>query len=220
MKVSAIVLFAGASTRFDAKESKQVYLLKNKPVFEYSLNTIANSKEINELIVVVNKNVKEEIESFILENNIPAKIILGGKTRQVSVELGLKEISLSDIVLIHDGARPLIDEKIIHDVVEAALETGAATAFIPETDSIVKMNNDSVENYLNRNLVGKIQTPQAFNFALLKEAHKKANNLEATDDCSLVTKLGTEVKLVLGSEKYRKITRLEDIKILEAFLND
>ena len=218
MKTTAIVLYAGASTRFDAKKSKQVYLLKNKPVFAYSLIALAKSKHVDELVVVLNKEVEKQITDFIHKNRINAKVVLGGKTRQESVERGLRTISDTDIVLIHDGARPLIDDYIIERVIAGAISNGASTAYIPETDSVVQMNKSVVKEYLNRSQVAKIQTPQAFQFKVLTLAHKKAKKNSATDDCQLASSLGVRVKLVLGSEKYHKITTLEDIKFLEGYL--
>lgn len=218
MKTTAIVLYAGASTRFDAKKSKQVYLLKNKPVFAYSLIALAKSKHVDELVVVLNKEVEKEIRDFIRKNKINATVVLGGKTRQESVERGLRAISETDIVLIHDGARPLIDDKIIERVIAGAISNGASTAYVPETDSVVLMNKSVVKEYLNRSQVAKIQTPQAFQFNILKLAHKKAKKGLATDDCQLAKSIGVNVKLVLGSEKYHKITTLEDIEFLEGFL--
>lgn len=218
MDASAILLLAGSSTRFDSPQYKQVYLLKNKPVFSYALDTLSKNKEIKQLIVVVNKNIEGDVNKYIKENNISAEIILGGSTRQESVQNGLEKCK-EKLVLIHDGARPLIDDEIINDVLMAALECGASTAFIPETDTVVIKNNDQkIETQLNRDVVAKIQTPQAFKLDLILKAHKNAHDLEATDDCSLVKKLGQDVKLVLGNKKYTKITTLEDVQFLEGFL--
>lgn len=218
MTVSAILLLAGLSTRFDAPKSKQVCLLSNKPVFSYALETLAKNKEISNLVVVVNEKIKAEIEDYIVKNNIVAKIVLGGETRQQSVSNGLKKC-VGDIVVIHDGARPLIDDSIIIDVINAANEFGASTAFIPETDTVVEMKEGKLVNeFLKREVVAKIQTPQAFKLELIREAHKKANSVEATDDCSLVKALGHDVKLVLGSKKLTKITTIEDIRFLEGLL--
>ena len=218
MKVSAILLLAGLSTRFDSPKSKQVCLLNGKPVFTYPLDTLSKNKQISNLVVVVNNEIKAEIEDYINENNISAKVVLGGKTRQESVEAGLA-ICDGDVVVIHDGARPLIDDKIINEVVESAKMCGASTAYIPETDTVTRINKDGcVDEFLDRNVIAKIQTPQAFKFDLIKEAHKCATNKDATDDATLVKSLGHEIKLVLGSKKLTKVTTIEDIKYLEGLL--
>lgn len=218
MKVSAILLLAGLSTRFDSPKSKQVSLLSNKPVFSYPLETLAKNRQISNLVVVVNEKIKAEVSDYISKHKIHAEVILGGETRQQSVENGLKQCS-GDIVVIHDGARPLIDDKVIADVIDAANKFGASTAYIPETDTVALMSKDElISDFLDRKVIAKIQTPQAFKLDLINEAHKNAKNVDATDDCSLVKELGHDVKLVLGSKKLTKITTIEDIKYLEGLL--
>lgn len=218
MKVSAVLLLAGLSTRFDSPKSKQVCLLNGKSVFAYPLDVFSKNKEISNLVVVVNKQIKAEVENYILENKITAKIVLGGETRQESVEAGLANCD-GDIVVIHDGARPLIDDSIINEVIESAKKCGASTTYIPETDTVTRINkNGMVDEFLDRNLIAKIQTPQAFKLELLKKAHQNARGVNATDDASLIKALGYDVALILGSKKLTKITTIEDIKYLEGLL--
>ena len=164
------------------------------------------------------KEIEAEISNYIVKNNISAKVVLGGETRQESVSHGLKECD-GEFVIIHDGARPLIDDKVIADVLKAAKECGASTVYIPETDTVTKIGKDGfAEETLDRNLVAKIQTPQAFKLDVINEAHKCAKDNKATDDASLVKALGNKVALVLGSKKLTKITTVEDIKYLEGLL--
>lgn len=218
MKVSAVLLLAGLSTRFDSPKSKQVSMLNGKPVFSYPLDTFAKNKQISNLVVVVNREIEAEISNYIVKNNISAKVVLGGETRQESVSRGLKECD-GEFVIIHDGARPLIDDYVIANVLKAAEECGASTVYIPETDTVTKIGKDGfAEETLDRNLVAKIQTPQAFKLGVIKEAHKCAKDNKATDDASLVKAIGNKVALVLGSKKLTKITTIEDIKFLEGLL--
>ena len=218
MKVSAVLLLAGLSTRFDSPKSKQVCMLNGKPVFAYSLETFGKNKQISNLVVVVNKDIKAEIENYIVKNKITAKVVLGGETRQESVEAGLANCD-GDVVVIHDGARPLIDDKVINDVIESAKMCGASTTYIPETDTVTRISKDGcIDEFLDRNIIAKIQTPQAFMLELIKKAHQNARGNNATDDASLVKALGHDVKLVLGSKKLTKITTIEDIKYLEGLL--
>lgn len=218
-KITALVLMAGLSTRFGDQENKQLCYLNGKPVFSYSVMTFANAKSINNLILIVNKAIKNEVEKFINENKISATIVLGGKTRQESVENGLKFVSANndDIIVIHDSARPFVDEKNINEVIKGAKKYGASTTYLPSVNTIAKMNaKGEVESFIDRSTIANIQTPQAFKFAVLKNAHKLATDDKATDDCSLVLKMKGSVKLILGSEKLHKITTKNDVKYLEA----
>lgn len=220
---TAILLLAGASTRFNASKSKQLFLLNGKPVFSYSLNTIAENKIIDEIIVVVNDEIKEEVSNFININKIDAKMVMGGKTRQESVKNALKSSIAKDedIILIHDGARPLIYNEIIENVINNAKKYGASTAYINEVDTLaVCSKEETIESFVDRNKIVRIQTPQAFKASLIKSAHEKANNLNATDDCSLILAMNKQVKLVLGSECLRKVTTMQDAKIIEGMIKN
>ena len=219
-KLVAVVLMAGLSTRFGGPKNKQLCLLNGKPVFTYAIDAFAKHKAVNELIIAVNNDNKAEIEKYVKENLYNAKIIMGGATRQESVDNALKTLSLAenDIVIIHDGARPLVDERIIDDVAKAAPDCGASTAYLEAIDTIaVKNDKDEVVKFVDRKTVAQIQTPQGFKYGLLKKAHE-VEEKDATDDCSLILKLGNKVKLVKGDKKFHKITTIEDIKYLEGLL--
>ena len=220
-KLAGIVLMAGLSTRFGGPKNKQLCLLNGKPVFSYSLDAFASRFE--ELVVVVNNDNKREIEEYLKKNSYKAKVVLGGDTRQESVEHALSVLDLDkdDIVVIHDAARPLVDVFIINQVIKAAEECGASTAYLEASDTIaVKNENNEVKEFISRNSIAQIQTPQAFRFGLIKEAHSRTKESQATDDCSLVLKLGNRVKLVKGGKKYHKITTIDDLKYLEGLLKN
>ena len=220
-KLVGVILLAGFSTRFGGPQNKTLVTLNGKPVFSYSIDAFAKSKRFSELLVVVGKDNAADIEKYISDNKINAKLVLGGKTRQESVEHALSYIAQQDfdLVVIHDGARPGVDEFIINDVIEAAKVDGASTAYLYVADSIaIKNDNEEIEKFVPRSTLASIQTPQAFKVDLLLEAHGKSTSLEATDDCSLVLSLPHKVKLVKGGKKYHKITTIEDIKYLEGLM--
>ena len=220
-KLVGVILMAGLSTRFGGPKNKQLCLLNNKPIFSYSIDAFSSSKIIDKLVIVVNKDNKDVVAKYLNEKNIKASMILGGKTRQESVENALSSLKCDaeDIVIIHDGARPLVDDIIIKEVGKAAKKYGAATAYLEAIDTIaVKSDKDEIKEFIERSAVAQIQTPQAFKFGLLNEAHKNAINNKATDDCSLVMALNKPVKLVKGDKKYHKVTTKEDILYLEGLL--
>lgn len=219
-KLAGIVLMAGLSTRFEGPKNKQLCLLSGKPLFTYSLDAFAK-RAFDELVVVVNLDNKFEVESYIKEKGYKAKIVLGGETRQQSVENALISLSSEsdDIVIIQDAARPLVDVFIINQVIKATKENGAATAYLEASDTFaVKNENDEVVKFIDRKSIAQIQTPQGFKFALLKKAHECAKSASATDDCSLILALGNKVKLVKGDKKYHKVTTTEDLKFVEGLL--
>ena len=220
-KLAGVVLMAGSSVRFGGPKNKLLCLLNGKPVFSYSIEAFAKQKNISQLVIVVNQDNKEEVEKFLKNTGINAEIVMGGATRQESVEHALDALYLddNDIVIIHDAARPLVDTFIINQVAKAAIEYGAATPYIEAIDTIAMRNkNDEVAAFVERQSVAQIQTPQAFRYGLLKSAHEWANEKKATDDCSLILEKGNKVKLVKGDKKLHKITTEEDIKYLERLL--
>ena len=220
-KLAAVVLMAGSSVRFGGPKNKQFCLLNGKPVFTYSIETFAKQKNISDFVIVVNEDNKKDVQNYVSKNNINARLVLGGATRQESVDHALAALNLdeNDVVIIHDAARPLVDAFIINQVAKAAIEYGAATAYIEAVDTTAIQNErNEIVSFIPRQSVAQIQTPQAFRFGLLKQAHANLNSNEATDDCSLILKQNHIVKLVKGDKKFHKITTIEDIKYLEGLL--
>ena len=221
-KLAGILLMAGSSVRFGGPKNKLFCPLNGKPVFTYAIDTFAKQTNISELIIVVSKDNMEEVQKYIDENKIDATLVLGGEKRQESVRNGLnavKNLKDDDVIVVHDAARPLVDAFIINQVAKAADEVGAATAYLEATDTIaIKNKKDEITSFVLRDSVAQIQTPQAFKFAFLKNAHQWAKDANATDDCSLILMEGHKVKLVKGDKKYHKITRQEDILYLEGLL--
>ena len=221
-KLVGVILMAGLSTRFGGPQNKTLCLLNGKPVFSYSIDAFAKTKRFDELLVVVSSENGKDVDDYLTKNKIEAKLVLGGKTRQESVEHALSYIEGKgfDIVVIHDAARPLVDDKIISDVIEAANEEGASTAYLYVADTIaVKNDKEEIVEFVPRSTLASIQTPQAFKVDLLIKAHNNAKSLDSTDDCSLVLALPHKVKLVKGDKKYHKVTTPEDIKYLEGLIS-
>ena len=221
-KLVGVILMAGLSTRFGGPQNKTLCLLNGKPVFSYSIDAFAKTKRFDELLVVVSSENGKDVEDYLTKNKIEAKLVLGGKTRQESVEHALSYIEGKgfDIVVIHDAARPLVDDKIISDVIEAANEEGASTAYLYVADTIaVKNDKEEIVEFVPRSTLASIQTPQAFKVDLLIKAHNNAKSLDSTDDCSLVLALPHKVKLVKGDKKYHKVTTPEDIRYLEGLIS-
>ena len=223
--ISAIILAGGKGKRMRSAISKQFIDIKGKPIIYYTLKKFSENKKIDNIIVVLPedevKYFKENIlKKYELRIN---KIVIGGKERQDSVYNALKSLknSSTDIVLIHDGARPFISERIINEGIKFAEIYGAAAPGVMPKDTIKVKNekNFSVDTPNRANLVS-IQTPQVFKFDEILECHEKIryNGEKVTDDTMLVEKYGYSVYLYDGEYTNIKVTTPEDLILAERLI--
>jgi len=225
IKVGAIIVAAGKGKRMREGYNKQYILLKDKPILVHTLEVFNSSKEIDYIILVVPKDEilyckREIIEKYNIDKVL--FVVAGGEERQDSVYEGLKRIATdTKIVVVHDGARPFVDDDIINRSIREAEYNGAAVVAVPVKDTIKVVNNElEIVSTPNREHLWSIQTPQVFDSTLLKKAYDEGirNCIRATDDATLVESLGHRVKIVLGSYENIKITTPEDINIAEQIL--
>lgn len=235
-RTAAIVLAAGSGKRMGTAEKKQFMLLDGRPVLFYCLKAFQDSF-VDDIIVVASPEDTAYIrETFVERYGITkiSAIVPGGKERYHSVAAGLQALSekeeAPDIVFIHDGARPFINEEILVRCLEDARATGACVAAVPAKDTIRLCDEDGIAlSTPNRNNVWQMQTPQVFRFPLIKEAYDcllaseedlSTRGISITDDAQAV-ELFTEnqVKMTLGSYNNFKITTPEDIPAAVAILN-
>lgn len=220
--VSALILAAGYSSRF-GKKNKLFEMLGNKPLLYYPLRTFETNKNIDEIILVA-KGGEFDRCRYITEAYSFKKInktIRGGNSRQESSYLGLQSID-SDIVLIHDAARPFVTQQCINNLIENALQYGASVLLHPSTNTLKEVDdNGFIKKTLDRSNVYETQTPQAFRLAIIKDAHEQArrDDFESPDDSSLVERLSHRVKYSLGSVNNIKITFPEDLEYARYLLN-
>ena len=221
-KVSAVVAAAGKGTRMGLDTNKLYMELLGQPILAVTLKKFEDSDLIDEIIIVSHEDEIGHCRSITDRfgfSKVKA-IVPGGRTRQQSVYNGLKRVSADcGIVLIHDGARPFIDEKGIRECTEAAVKYGAAVAAVPAKDTIKRSDDeDFVTETVDRDGLWYIQTPQAFRYGLIMEAHRKAEaeGFEGTDDAVLAERAGNKVRLVMCNYFNIKITTREDLVIAEA----
>lgn len=223
-KITALVLAAGSGSRMKSQTKKQFMELKGKPVIWYSLFAFEKSR-VDQIILVTGKEDIEYCRTNIIDKYGLKKvdaIVAGGNERYESVYNGLKEVK-GDIVLIHDGARPLVSNDIIERSIENAEKYGACVVGMPVKDTvkIVKENN-VIESTPDRRKVWITQTPQAFQSELIKRAYnnlKNENNGNITDDAMVVEKFANhEVRFIEGAYSNIKITTPEDIALAETLL--
>lgn len=223
---SVVIVSAGRGSRMKADINKQFLKLQNKEVIAHTIDKFYNNENIGEIIVVVREDEAEFFKINIIEKygykNI--KIAFGGSERQDSVYNGLKMVDENcKIVLIHDGARPFVNNETIDSAIESAKENKCVIVGVPVKDTIKVIDeNNNVCDTPDRSTLWSIQTPQVFDFSLIMKAHEKAreDNYYGTDDSILVEYFGQKVKVVEGSYNNIKITTPEDLKIGEEILRD
>ena len=228
-KITAIVLAAGSGSRMKSKIKKQFMEIKGKPVIWYSLFEFEKSR-VDEIILVTGKEdidycKKEIVEKYNLKKI--KNVVAGGSERYESVYNGLKEVT-GNIVLIHDGARPLINNEIIERSIEGTIKSDACVVGVPVKDTIKRANKEGyIIDTPNRSELWITQTPQSFKTDLVKMAYKKMKEelekgnttLNITDDAMVVEEFTTnQVRFVQGDYKNIKVTTPEDIDIAELFI--
>lgn len=221
--ISAIVLAGGRGKRMNYHKSKQFIEIKGKPVLVYTLEKFIYNKSIDEVILVLPEDEvdyckKEVLQRYSLKVD---RIVIGGKERQDSVFNALEAVEKADIVLIHDGARPFINEKIIEEGIKYANIYGAAAPGVTPKDTIKVKNEDNISvDTPDRNTLVAVQTPQCFKYDEIYQCHRKVKeeNAIVTDDTSVVERYGHKVYLYEGDYTNIKITTPEDLILAERLI--
>ncbi len=225
IKTAAIVVAAGKGVRMGASMGKQFIDLNGRSILAHTLDIIGNFDPIDKIVLVLSRHDQAHFKKNILPGislKTPLSIVTGGDTRQASVYNGLTRIDPdTDIVVIHDGVRPFLTHHLINETVNRAIETGAAIPALPVTDTIKRADSGgAIEKTIDRRRLVTVQTPQAFQVAVIKKAHDQAceNGYIGTDDAELVEKLGFPVTVVQGSPDNLKITTPRDLVFAEAII--
>lgn len=224
MKVSAIILAGGKGKRMKANISKQFIMLKDKPILYYTLYRFIKNPNVDNIVLVLPKDEIEYCKKNIIEKyNLKIDFIVeGGAERQDSVYNGLKVLEDTDIVLIHDGARPFVSNKIIEEGIQKAIEFGGAAPGVMPKDTIkIKDSNSFSKETLDRSTLVAIQTPQVFKFSEIIKCHEKIkkDNITVTDDTMVYEMYGNKVYLYDGDYENIKITTPEDLLLGEKILS-
>ena len=226
-RIGAIVLAGGRGSRMNSDVQKQYMLLDGRPLLLYSLEAFERSV-VDEIILVVGAGEEEYVRREILEPAGLRKVtavVIGGKERYHSVYSGLCALKNCDYVLIHDGARPLVDQRMINRSIAGARAERACVVGMPVKDTIkVADSNQYAVDTPDRSLLWQVQTPQAFSYPLIRGAYEQmmadpSLQIGVTDDAMVAEKLtGTRIKLVEGSYENLKVTTPEDLVLAEALL--
>lgn len=220
-----VIAAAGSATRMGGKINKQYMLLKSKPVLTYSLDAFEQFEMVDQVVVVANPDEVEYCEREIIKKYGYQKVtgvIAGGKQRQDSVRAGLGFLPEdTDLVAVHDGARPLVSFKMLKDLITEAREWGAAVPGVNVKDTLKSVDRDGfVRQTLDRSIIVAIQTPQVFKYKELAAAYRQAEEegFTATDDAAIFETYIGRVKVVAGEDSNIKITTPADLKIAGALL--
>ena len=223
-KTSAIIPAAGASSRLKNESKKQFAEINGTPLLCFCLNSFQNSSSIDEIVLVVPETDIEFAKKEIVEKNSFTKvfkIIAGGDLRQDSVKNGFDAVgSDTELVVIHDAARPFIDSGFIDTIVSETKIKNCVISAIPVKDTLKTADNGIIMNTTSRNSIWRAQTPQAFKYGILKDSYDKADfdNDTFTDEAQIVEYAGYDVHIIEGSEYNFKITNSEDMKLAELII--
>jgi len=224
VQVTAIIPAAGRGHRAGGGENKLLLPLAGCPLLVHTLRAFENCGAVGVVVVVVHPEDQKRLSAWPQTYRLGKirRFVTGGPKRQDSVRCGLESMDWEcEVVVVHDGARPLVRPELIARTVEVAAREGSAVAAVPVTDTI-KWSEDGrqVERTLDREKLWAVQTPQTFQHALLRAAHAQAaaDGYQGTDEAALVEHLGQPVVLVPGDRSNLKITTAEDFAIATTFL--
>ncbi|MFB5284545.1 2-C-methyl-D-erythritol 4-phosphate cytidylyltransferase [Peribacillus sp. Hz7] len=222
MLYEVVIPAAGQGKRMKAGKNKLFIELSGIPIIIYTLRVFEADRHCQGIILVINPAEEayftELMDAYGLKK--VKKLVAGGAERQQSVFNGLKHTN-EEIVLVHDGARPFIDQALIHSLTEAASLHAGAIVAVPVKDTIKRVKERSVVETVERSSLWAVQTPQAFRVPILYKAHKQAEADEflGTDDASLLERMGEQVVIIEGDYDNIKITTQEDLYFAEAILH-
>ena len=218
----AVIVAAGTASRMGGID-KVMAELEGEPMILRTVRTFQTCDAIKEIIIVTREDLILPIMGLCAGLDKVKAVVVGGSSRQESVERGLNALSNKvKLVAVQDGARPLITHAVIDRTVRAAHSYGAAAPAIPVKDTIKVVTGGVVSSTPDRKTLQAVQTPQVFDLDLLRGALKKAkaDGAEVTDDCSAVERLGMSIKIVEGDERNIKVTTPLDLKIAKLLLED
>lgn len=219
MRKYAIIVAGGKGERMGQNIPKQFLELAGKPILMHTIEKFKLTFPELKIILALPENqidFWEELCNKYAITDIEHQIVVGGKTRFLSVQNALNIISDEGVVAVHDGVRPLVSQNTIINCFEAAQKLGNAIPVIDLVDSI-RYVSKTESQALNRSCYKSVQTPQCFQTTLLKKAYQQNFNDEFTDDASVVEKLGVKIHLVQGNKENIKITSPEDLIVAAAF---
>ena len=218
----AVIVAAGSASRMGGID-KVMAPLKGEPMICHTVRTFQSCDAVKEIVIVTREDLIVPISDLCREFPKVKAVVVGGKNRQESVSMGLA--ALSDkvkLAAIHDGARPLVSWQLVDLVIRMAHNYGAAAPAVPVKDTIKVVEGGLAKETPDRSKLRAVQTPQVFDYDLIRGALKKAklDGAELTDDCSAVERMNMTVRIVDGEETNIKVTTPMDLKLAEMLMEE
>ena len=223
MSVLAIIPAAGLGVRMGGETPKQFLSLQGVPIFVHTLRKFAASDSIDSIFLSLRSDDMERVRRDIERDHLAksVRMVTGGATRQETVSRALAEApAATEIVVVHDAVRPFVPLDLIQQVVAQARKDGAVILGIPSVDTVKQVERQTILGTVPRERVVLAQTPQAFRYALLREAFARAerDGYHGTDESSLVERLGHSVTVIMGSDRNIKITKPSDLPLARLYI--
>jgi 2-C-methyl-D-erythritol 4-phosphate cytidylyltransferase / 2-C-methyl-D-erythritol 2,4-cyclodiphosphate synthase len=219
-KIIGIILCGGIGNRFDKSLPKQFFKINNETILQINLKIFKSNKKISDIIVVSSKEFYSQTKE--LCRGFTNDVVIGGLTRQLSVKNGLEYAKQfnPNYVLIHDSARPFINNDLINNLIKETGENKGCIPVIPITDSIKRIDNETKQIYdIERANMFLVQTPQSFPYMKILKAHNLVESHNHTDDSSIAKKHGIPISTIIGNDDNIKITTKNDIEMAELIFN-
>lgn len=228
--ITAIIIAGGVGKRMGQDIPKQFIIIEGKPIIIYTLESFQKHPQIDRILVVCKEGWEETLWAYVKEFNLSKVqwIIRGGRIGQESINNGVQFLkehsSLEDTIIIHDGIRPLVDELVLSDVIVKCKEHGNAVTSLPYNEQIfIKTTDETTNQYVDRNTLRRVSTPQAYTYGKLLEAYNRAitENIGMTDSSytnTMMVDLGETLYFAAGSDKNIKLTTTDDLELFKAYL--
>ncbi len=228
--ITAIIIAGGVGKRMGQEIPKQFIIIDGKPIIIYTLTSFQNHPQIDKILVVCKSGWEETMWAYIREYNISKVewVIAGGKTGQESINAGvqfLKQFANNeDIIVIHDGIRPLVEEIVLSDVIVKCRKFGNAVSSLPYNEQIfIKKTEETTQKYIDRETLRRVATPQAYNYGKLIQSYDRAFKegigiSESSYTNTMMVDLGETLHFALGSDKNIKLTTLDDLELFKGYL--
>lgn len=221
----AIVPAAGLGRRLGSGAKKPFVLLRGKPIVAHTLKALGGCSAIDEIIIASEASCVKKFSNLVKKYRFSkvSGIVVGGRTRFESVRNALASMNAptrkGSIVVVHDGARPLIDAGTITESIRLADKFGACIVGVPESDTVKLVDARLfIKKTLDRSRIYRAATPQTFKYDIIKKAYALKGKDRVTDDAGLVERMGKRVKMLIGPGRNIKITTKEDVRLAEALL--
>jgi len=218
-KVGAVIAAAGSSSRMEGVDKTFAPIL-GLPLVVHTMDRFELSPLVHQIVLVLSKDSVDLGKQMVQQRGYTkvTSVCAGGRRRQDSVRFGLEQLTACEWVMVHDGARPCLDDAMLQRGLEAAAESGSAVAGVPVKDTIKVVSMDqTVQETPERSLLWAAQTPQVFRYRTLLDSHYACTQ-DFTDDAAMVESMGYRVKMFLGAYENIKVTTADDLIIVEAFL--